>query len=84
MKEKTDLLNFGIPDLNVTHFLCEEFQQQLLLVGTSQSTRSPKLLNFRLGCKGDYERMCGTLEEEGKLKLQLDRMIASAISQETS
>lgn len=35
---------------------------------------------IRWGCKGDCERMCVTRGEEGKLELQQDRMIASALS----
>ena len=43
MWRKNRLTQLGIPDLQYMHkiFLCEEFQQQLLLVYTSQSARSP-------------------------------------------
>lgn len=48
-----------------------------VISGYFSVNQKSQLLNFRWGYKGDYERMW---EEEGKLKLQLDRMIASAIS----
>ena len=80
MWRKNRLAQLGIPDLNAQDFFMWGISAAAVIGVYLSVNQKSQLLNFRWGCKADCERMCVTRGEEGKLELQQDRMIASALS----